>query len=786
MGANSGGGYNLESSLRFRSSATAYLSRTPATASNQKTYTYSTWVKRGILGSLQMLLHAATSSAQDYTILWFQSTDELKFFTNVGNLDRANLITTMKFRDPSAWYHIVLATDTTQATASNRVKMYVNGEQITAFSSSTYPNLNEEAKINSTEVHRIGVNVNTNFQPLDGYMTEVNFVEGQALTPSDFGEYDDTTGVWKPKEYTGTYGTNGFYLNFSDSTSTTTLGYDQSSNSNNWTLNNISLTAGATYDLMNDVPTLTDEDTANFATLNAVDLSNSSYAPTNANLTYYIAGGNANNQRGSIAVNSGKWYWECTMQTGGGNALIGVARADLRNDTTINFNSANGWYYYGLTGNKYNSGNQGSYGSTYTTGDVIGFALDMDSGKIWWSKNGTWQASGDPAAGTNAAFTNVSGLVTSNVNNGYGGTLTGDYNYGQRPFAYTPPTGFKKLNTYNLPDSTIVDGSQYFDTVLWTGDNSSSRTISTNFTPNFIWLKPRNVAESHGLFDTVRGDGLRLVTNGTGAEGNITWAKFVSNGFQVDGTTYNNSGYNFVGWHWKGSDSSAVSNTDGTITSTVSANTTSGFSIATGTMPASGGFTVGHGLGVAPDMYIFKRTTNASAWGIWHKGLSGGTYYLAFTTAAQVNDSTVFSASPTNQVLNIGSAWASGGQNFVAYCFAKVEGFSKFGSYTGNGSTDGPFVYTGFRPAFVMIKLSSASGTNWEIWDTARNTYNVSNLLLLPSSSSAESTYSNNYLLDFTSNGFKVRSTGSGLNDSGGTLIYMAFAENPFKQSLAR
>jgi hypothetical protein len=203
-------------------------------------------------------------------------------------------------------------------------------------------------------------------------------------------------------------------------------------------------------------------------------------------------------------------------------------------------------------------------------------------------------------------------------------------------------------------------------------------------------------------------------------------------------------------------------------------------------MPASGGFTVGHGLGVAPDMYIFKRTTNASAWGIWHKGLSGGTYYLAFTTAAQVNDSTVFSASPTNQVLNIGSAWASGGQNFVAYCFAKVEGFSKFGSYTGNGSTDGPFVYTGFRPAFVMIKLSSASGTNWEIWDTARNTYNVSNLLLLPSSSSAESTYSNNYLLDFTSNGFKVRSTGSGLNDSGGTLIYMAFAENPFKQSLAR
>ena len=969
-----GGGYNIESSLRFRSSASAYLSRTPAVAGNRQTFTYSVWIKRGDLGNGGYIA-AGGADANNRLFIGFRTSTPTDCFVinNItSGVSAAYRATNSLYRDISAWYHIVVAFDTTQATAADRIKIYVNNQEITSFETSNDPAQNALMHVNNNTPNYIGQNLIDTLY-FDGYMTEFNFIDGQALTPSDFGETDEDTGVWKPKEYTGTYGTNGYYLPFSDNTSTTTLvsdakpgtfsptfissnnnsgastsslaitkpsgvapgdlmiaffvmgsgemntlsgwtelysssslnrtilsrivdgsegasftftstttdnmsgsivayrnaeldvvgtmgdsggspdapgitvtknssillgfpssnqdsggGYtssgftvrsentdanpshsvlDKSVNSgatgditftggntffnraillslsgtgNNFFPSGISLTADSTYDYMKDVPTLTDEDTANFATLNAVDLSNSSYAPTNANLTYYIAGGNANNQRGSIAVNSGKWYWECTMQTGGGNALIGVARADLRNDTTINFNSANGWYYYGLTGNKYNSGNQGSYGSTYTTGDVIGFALDMDSGKIWWSKNGTWQASGDPAAGTNAAFTNVSGLVTSNVNNGYGGTLTGDYNYGQRPFAYTPPTGFKKLNTYNLPDSTIVDGSQYFDTVLWTGDNSSSRTISTNFTPNFIWLKPRNVAESHGLFDTVRGDGLRLVTNGTGAEGNITWAKFVSNGFQVDGTTYNNSGYNFVGWHWKGSDSSAVSNTDGTITSTVSANPTSGFSIATGTMPASGGFTVGHGLGVAPDMYIFKRTTNASAWGIWHKGLSGGTYYLAFTTAAQVNDSTVFSASPTNQVLNIGSAWASGGQNFVAYCFAKVEGFSKFGSYTGNGSTDGPFIYTGFRPAFVLLKCSSST-SNWTIFDTQRNTYNITNNRLQPNLSNAEDTPVE---IDILSNGFKLRDTD--LNNSGVTFIYMAFAENPFKHSLAR
>ena len=236
-------------------------------------------------------------------------------------------------------------------------------------------------------------------------------------------------------------------------------------------------------------------------------------------------------------------------------------------------------------------------------------------------------------------------------------------------------------------------------------------------------------------------------------------------------------------WQWRGSDSSAVSNTDGTITSTISANTDAGFSVVTFTTPASGTFTFGHGLGVAPAMVIVKRRSTTSSWGIWHKGLSGGTYYVLLdTTGAQVNSSTVFTAVPTSTVVNMGTAWATSA-TMVAYCFAEVEGYSKFGSYTGNGSTDGPFVYTGFRPAYVLIKRVTTAGGSWVIHDSSRNTYNVADLNLYANLSDAENSSA---VLDFTSNGFKIRTTRLGENQSGATFIYMAFAENPFKNSLAR
>ena len=790
MGANSGGGYNLESSLRFRSSATAYLSRTPATASNQKTYTYSTWVKRGILGSLQMLLHAATSSAQDYTILWFQSTDELKFFTNVGNLDRANLITTMKFRDPSAWYHIVLATDTTQATASNRVKMYVNGEQITAFSSSTYPNLNEEAKINSTEVHKIGANVNTNFQPLDGYMTEVNFIDGQALTPSDFGETDTITGVWKPKEYTGTYGTNGFYLNFSDSTSTTTLGYDQSPNSNNWTLNNISLTAGATYDLMNDVPTLTDEDTANYAVLNPLG---TAIAPINGNLTMSTSNASYSGLA-NMVMPSGKWYWECVNTGGSVFPMFGIARISLAN-STIFWQSSLGYAYY-YDGKKYNASTPTSYGASYTANDIIGVAFDADAGTLTFYKNNVSQG---------VAFTGLTqGDYCPAIGQGSGVLVINDINFGQRPFAYTPPTGFKKLNTYNLPDSTIKDGSQYFDVVTYTGNATLGKVINTSIdfsTNGLAWFKARSNSavisdwNNHFIVDSLRtfsGTPYFQILNSNStiaesADGNIL-RDATSTSFQKGSGTTNENNIPYVGWLWQAGATSS-SNTDGTITSTVSANTDSGFSVVTYTGAGTSAGTVGHGLGVAPKVVIAKSRDGARNWAVYHSSL-GINYLIELnTTSAQINIPNYWgSVSPTSEVFGVYTANNVGNNNYlnedmVAYCFAEVEGFSKIGSYTGNGSADGTFVYFGFRPKYIMIKRTDSTG-DWIVLDAARYLNNPNGTWLYPNLSNAEGVL--NDIGDILSNGYKNRNTQSVVNASGGTYIYMAFAENPFKQSLAR
>jgi hypothetical protein len=326
------------------------------------------------------------------------------------------------------------------------------------------------------------------------------------------------------------------------------------------------------------------------------------------------------------------------------------------------------------------------------------------------------------------------------------------------------------------------------DAVLWTGDGTSNRTISTNFNPDFLWIKPRSLAESNSLFDKIRGDGVRLVTNSTSAESNITWAKLISNGFQVDDTTFNNSSATFVGWHWL-ANGSGLSNTSGSITSTVSANTTAGFSVVTFSNPTTGS-TIGHGLGVAPKMMIVKDRGNVSNWQVYHASLGNNANLRLNLTDAQNTPSNLWdTTTPTSTVFTFGSGFA-GSYSYVVYCWAEIAGFSKFGSYTGNGSADGPFVYLGFRPKFVIFKDYS-NAHSWVMVDSSRNTYNVAGDYLRAESSAAENaTYSvaNNTAVDFLSNGFKLRNAGvnSGENNGSSNYIYMAFAENPFKNANAR
>ena len=785
-GASGQGGYFLQRSVRLRSSASAFFNRTPASTGNRTTWTWSSWVKLGVLSSDRFLFNNSNDGIRLYP-----GTDTL--WTQLFAGTAYNLITTQVFRDPSAWYHIVWQVDTTQATASNRVRLYVNGLQITAFSTATYPPQNFNTEINRNTAHYIGSLATNAGYYFDGYLTEINFIDGQSLTPTSFGEFNTLTGVWQPKKYGGTYGTNGFYLNFNDNSAATAaaIGKDSSGNGNNWTPNNISVTAGATYDSMTDVPTLTSATTSNYATLNPLRLG-SVITASAGNLQYAASSGNSFCSS-TIGVTSGKWYCEIFMTSAGSAALIGIVN---ENATTASYpgGNANGYGYY-VDGNKYTNGAGSAYGSSYTNNDIIGIALDLNTGRVWFSKNGTWQASGDPAAGTNAAFTGISLTNTWFFACGNSGVTTQNINFGQRPFSYTPPTGFLALNTYNLPTPTIDNGSAYMAASLYTGNGTSQSINNTvngvSFQPDLVWIKSRSSASwSNFLQDQVRGITNFIISNSTNTE--ATTSPVIVNAVNANGFTVlangnsNNNGDTYVGWQWKASNASAVTNTSGTISSQVSANTTAGFSIVTYTGTGTNGATFGHGLGVAPAFGIWKvRSGTIGNWVIYHKSL-GATQGLNFTTGTATTSAVFFNnTAPTSTVWSLGTVTDvnRSTSTYVNYAFSEIAGYSRFGSYVGNGSADGVFVFLGFRARWILIKSSSLAGTGWYVYDTSRNTYNVMDLYLRPDDTGAQASF---VTLDSLSNGFKLRTNNTQFNGSGSTYIYAAFAENPFKIALAR
>lgn len=323
--------------------------------------------------------------------------------------------------------------------------------------------------------------------------------------------------------------------------------------------------------------------------------------------------------------------------------------------------------------------------------------------------------------------------------------------------------------------------SDYFNTVLYTGTNANQSITGVGFQPDLVWLKSRNIAQESFVFDSVRGVYKWLATNDTKAETNTTTSltSFDSDGFTFGSSSAGNANaYTYAGWSWLAG-GTAVSNTDGTIASSVSVNTTAGFSIVSFNGGGSGSDNIGHGLGSTPKIVLIKDRDGATDW-LWYTTAIDGSYdTLRLNTTGAKTDS-VYTA-PTSSVFYFP---ANTSNNYIAYCFAEKKGFSKFGSYTGNGSaTDGTFVYTGFRPAFVLFKNANSAGTTWIIFDAMRNTYNYLDAQLRPNDTSAEIVGGASYSMDFVSNGFKVRSSDSNLNGSGNTLIYMAFAENPFVTS---
>jgi hypothetical protein len=435
----------------------------------------------------------------------------------------------------------------------------------------------------------------------------------------------------------------------------------------------------------------------------------------------------------------------------------------------------------------------------FATNDILQCAYDADSGKFWFGKNNSWYDSsgtttGNPATGSNQTLT-ASAKEWFPFFQGNNTSSVANLNFGQRPFSYTPPTGFVALNTQNLPTPTISNGAAYMAATTYTGTGSalsvSNAVNGVSFQPDFVWTKPRSTAVGHTLFDSLRGVTKYLQSNTTGAEGTAATSltAFNSDGFTVNSDTSTGAnGVTYIGWQWNAG-GSTVTNTSGSISAQVRANATAGFSVVTYTGNGTSGATVGHGLGVAPSMVIVKqRTDSGTYWNSYHISIGNGSAIdLNTTSAASASSFYWNNTSPTSSVFSIstnGTGYTNvSGKNYVAYCFAAVAGYSAFGSYTGNGAADGVFVYLGFRARFLMIKRTDSTG-GWVMLDTARDTYNDVDNYLYANSSAANAGSSN--VLDINSNGFKIRNSWTDINASGGTYVYMAFCENPLKLSLAR
>ena len=708
----------------------------------------------------------------------FDSDDTLQLTLNNGN--SANAKTSAVFRDPSAWYHIVALCDTTNATANDRLQLWVNGVR-QSLGTNTQPTQNYDTYVNTTNAFNIG-RLGSGGSHFDGYLTDVNFIDGQALTPSSFGQIESTTGVWSPKQYAGSYGTNGFYLKFGNTSSVAALGTDSSGNGNTWTVNNVSLTAGVTYDSMLDVPVNYSDGgngRGNYCTLNPLDQIGITCSAGNLNFSSGLSGDYG--VRGSVFNSSGKWYFEweqsTTPQVG---QVIGVANASqVLNQSNQHVVSTNLWGFNSGDGQKCNGG-QSAYGTAVAANVVVGVAVDMDAGKIYFRNAAGYFNSGDPVAGTNAAFTNLAGQTVAPYyyDGSSGSSPTGSINFGQRPFAYTPPTGFRALNTNNLPTPSIVNGANFMAATTYTG-NAAARSLSNavnnvSFQPDLVWIKSRTPgATSHALFDSVRGAQKYLSSDTTAAETTNanTLTAFGADGFSLgtDTTLVNASANLYVAWQWRES-----------VTAGLDVVTYAGTGVNR---------TVAHNLGVAPAMVIVKRsqTGATSNWQVRHTSIAAANSIQLNSPNQAAAAATVWnSTAPTSSVFSLGTSTDvnASGISYVAYCFAEIAGFSKIGSYTGNGLPDGPFVFCGFRPRFVMIRRTDAANS-WVILDTSRNTSNFADSILWADLANTETPGTATTSIDFVSNGFKLRGSGASVNASG-TYIFAAFAEVPSKYALAR
>ena len=786
----------IQRSLRFNGSS-HYLERTPSGAgSNQMTFSF--WIKRTKLGSGGVVYSSGENNARGH--IYFGTDDKLNCQPFNSSGANTNIVVDRYLRDTAAWYHIVLSfNNSAYNDTASTFNVYVNG--VSADFTPTVTNTPTGGnRLNDSSGKRIGEMRPDSGSHLDGYLAEFNFIDGQVLDPSSFGFTDSQTGIWMPRRYEGTYGTNGFRLDFNDNSSSAALGIDKSPNGNDFATNNFSVTAGSGNDSFIDTPT------NNFCTLNHLDKSDSADVQ-NGGLTLY---NNANDQAatGTFGVTSGKWYWEIVMNSN--EPEVGIAHFKMPLSNKSVSVPADGQIALIVTGADSNSNFLRVNGSTTSGSGIsgqsgpgtIGIALDMDNKKIWFTNtSGNYFNSGNPVTGNNPAvdFSSTGHFpagVTPFVSLYQGADIQTSVNFGQYSFSYTQPEGYKTLSSQNLRDhlitsnTPILNPKEHFAAVTYTGAQSATNITGLLFEPDMIWCKSRTQAYSHYIFDRLRGfDGSHLIPNSNAAEGPsgsdaTALGGAHASGFFISSASGISDSYqapnNYVAWCWKAG-GAAVTNNDGNTTSQVSVNREAGFSIVTyaGTGQPR---TIGHGLGKKPAWIMSKSRDSADDWMVWHQNIHTsniGNYSIALnSTGGRDNASQYwYDTEPTSTVFTRGNY--SSGDDMIAYCWAEIPGYSKFGTYTGNGNSNGPFINLGFRPAWFMLRRVD-SGDNWIVKDSARNTFNDVYFNLNPNSNGVQNGSAGNVTTaDFVSNGFKLRGSDSGVNSNGGTFIYMAFAEQP-------
>lgn len=795
------GGKKIEKSLTFdENNQTTLICNLGSSgdATNRKKTTLSFWIKllrpkqgRGVITAAA----SGTGASATGTRFHLNSDGTWKFATQVSNSTVWAIDSDRIYTDTNAWYHVVMQLDTTQSTASNRVKIYVNGNQDTTFSGS-YPSQNYDDywSFGNWRIGDYGGDYGyyygARFMIADMYL-----LDGQSLDPTYFAFTETQTGIWTPKDYTGTFGDHGFHLEFKDDSAATatTMGKDTSGNANNFTPSNFSA-SGDGKSIKTDTPT-NNKPIINGLLNWTYDANGDTLREGNLKLT----GSQGWKNISTFKIDgTEKLYYEFVTNPMAGWQLLGIlviTKGDLRNlssqltDSRVYGFASTQATYFG-----------GSYTSTsdvpsWTNNDVM--SIKYEKGILRLYKNGSLAT----AAATGIDQTKE---IYAYIANDNASTPTGYVRFDKDSWTQSANAGvdytWQLSETGLVSNPTLIRPQRHFDTVTFTGNGSTGQSItSLEFQPDLIWLKNRSATNNHAMVNSVVGRAKGLYPDSNSAEFNSSTGRDVAS-FDISGFTVgepeqasstNNNGSNIVAWCWKAGGSSTVTNNDGNNTSQVSVNAEAGFSILTytGNGTNNSNITMGHGLGKKPGWVIIKNRDSTADFVTWITGIGGSAddnqknLGLNVTSSAGQNsdqfrytDSSVIavrSTDSTNGKVN------KNGDNYVAFCWIEIPGYSKFGIYTGNGSTDGPTVDLGFRPAYILLKRADGSAP-WRIFDNKRpdiSEYNNNTYRLHADDTTVENT--GVPYMDFLSNGFKIKDNGSYINGSGNDYVYATFAAQP-------